>query len=68
MRNRRAVPALLTLRAAVILALTAITAAVAGSLALRANGSLPQALLTAGGAALTVIGILDKLIAKDTSE
>jgi hypothetical protein len=68
MSKRPAAPELLTLRSAVVLALTSIASVSAGVLALMSSNSLPHALLFAGGTALAVIGVLDQVIARNDYE
>lgn len=61
-RRDRSVPPLLTQRAAIILGLALAAGAAAGALALRATGSLTQAILAAGTATAGTISLLNQII------
>lgn len=56
-------PPLLTIRAAVVLLLAALTAIGAGLLTYFARRSIPEALLAAGAAGGAAIGVFNRLIA-----
>ncbi|WP_345475899.1 hypothetical protein [Actinoallomurus oryzae] len=56
-------PALLTLRAALVLLLAVLTGAVAGTLTYFARRSIPEALLAGGAATGGAIGLFNRLIA-----